>query len=220
MQHQGRRLRHVRFVVDDEDASVGGRRRLQTGTRHHRAFAPKTYRTADRSGSRRRVANRPACREELGGRRRKADVIVILCGPPGAGKTTLATRLRDRLAARGYEFSLLHSDDFSRRTYERMYARVGGSDDDWILDGTFYRREWQERFRALDDTHVVWVTAPVETCLARNRTRAAPISETGVHVVHAEFADPAADLVVDTDARSVEAALDRLETAILGWIEA
>ncbi|MFB6196154.1 MAG: AAA family ATPase [Haloplanus sp.] len=146
-------------------------------------------------------------------------MIVILCGPPGMGKTTLATRLRERLAERGHDVSILHSDDFSRRTYERMYDRVVGSDDDWIIDGTFYRREWQERFRALDDVYVVWVTAAVETCLERNLAREEPISETGVHVVHAEFADPAADLVIDTDVRTVEEAVDRLEAAVRSWLD-
>jgi adenylylsulfate kinase len=131
-------------------------------------------------------------------------VIVVVCGPPGAGKTTLVTELRDRLADRGRPFALVHSDDFSRRTYERLYDRVAGSEGDWIVDATFYERAWQERFRALDDLRVVLVTASLETCLARNRAREDPISETGVRVVHAEFVRPDADLVLDTDELSVD----------------
>lgn len=142
-------------------------------------------------------------------------VIVLLCGPPASGKTTLATRLRERLADRGHEFGLLHSDEFGRNTYERMFTRVAGSEGDWILDGTFYEREWQEQFRTLGDVFVVWVRAPLSTRLARNRARDDPISESGVHAMTAAFEEPLADLVLDTDDLSVAEAVDRLEAAVL-----
>lgn len=147
-------------------------------------------------------------------------MLVVLCGPPAAGKTTLARRLRERLATRGHEFDVLHSDDFARRTYERMYERVREIGGDWILDGTFYRRRHRERFRRLDDCYVVWLRASLETCLARNREREAAIPERGVHVMVAEFEPPRADLTLDTDDRSVEGALDRLEAAVLRRVDA
>jgi adenylylsulfate kinase len=131
-------------------------------------------------------------------------VILVVCGPPGAGKTTVATRLQERLAERGRPFRLLHSDDFRRNTYERLYERVAGSDDDYIVDGTFYRRGHQERFRRLDDVVFVRLRADLDTCLARNAARADPIDEKGVHVVHAEFHEFDADVAVDTDERSPE----------------
>lgn len=147
-------------------------------------------------------------------------MLVVLCGPPASGKTTLALRLRERLAAQGREFDVLHSDDFTRRTYERMYERVRDAGGDWILDGTFYRRIHRERFRRLDDDcYVVWVRASLETCLARNREREEPISERGVHVMFAEFEPPRAALTLDTEELSVSAALDRLEAAACRWIE-
>ncbi|MFC4552545.1 MULTISPECIES: AAA family ATPase [Halorussus] len=147
---------------------------------------------------------------------------LLLCGPPGAGKTTVAERLREGLAAAGYDFRLLHSDDYSRNTYDRLYDEVAGDDADpdadWILDGTFYRREWQERFHALPDTHLVFVTASLETCLARNHRRDDPISETGVRVVHAEFDVPHnPDLVLDTDRLSADEAADALVRYVSTW---
>lgn len=141
-------------------------------------------------------------------------MLVILCGPPASGKTTLARGLRERLAAQGHEFAVLHSDDVARRTCERMFERVSDAGGNWILDGTFYRRRYRERFRRLDDCYVVWVRASLETCLTRNREREEPISESGVYVVFAEFEEPRADLRLDTDELSPDAALDRLEAAV------
>lgn len=145
-------------------------------------------------------------------------MIVILSGPPATGKTTLATGLVERLADREEPFELLHSDDFRRDTYDLMYERVAGSDADWILDGTFYDREDQERFRSLDGARLVWVRADRGTCLQRNEARQDPIDETGLHVMHAKFDEPDADLVLDTDDLTRAEALDRLEAAAREWL--
>ncbi|ELY59679.1 hypothetical protein C491_04906 [Natronococcus amylolyticus DSM 10524] len=146
-------------------------------------------------------------------------MIVVICGSPGAGKTTVATRVADRLEARGEPVRLVHSDDFSRRTYERLFERVADGPDDvtWLVDGTFYRREWQERFRTLGDVRFVLVTASLETCLERNRRREDAIDEQGVHVVFREFDEPAADLEVDTDELSATEAVERVLEALDRW---
>lgn len=146
------------------------------------------------------------------------DVILLVCGPPGAGKTAVATRLRGRLTARGHEFRVLHSDGFARDTYERMYRRVLGTDDDWIVDGTFYRREWRERFYDLGGVRIVYVTASLSTCLRRNRERDDAIDEQGVQVVYREFDRPSADLTVDTDETSAEEAATRIADAVDEWL--
>ena len=146
-------------------------------------------------------------------------MILVVCGPPAAGKTTLVRRLRDRLAAEGTAVSTLHSDDFSRNTYDRLYDRVAADPGrNWLVDGTFYREAWQERFRTLG-ARFVFVTAPLDVRLERNRRRDDPISETGVHVVSAEFYVPDADLTLDTGTLSVDAAADRLHDAASEWLE-
>ncbi|WP_459807759.1 ATP-binding protein [Halopiger thermotolerans] len=147
-------------------------------------------------------------------------MILVICGPPGAGKTTLTNRVRERLEAREVPVAVetLHSDDFSSRTYERLYERAREATADLTLvDGTFYRREWQTQFRTLPDVRFVRVTASLETCLERNRTRADPIAEQGVHVVYREFDEPDAEVAIDTDRRTIPEAIDRVLTALEEW---
>lgn len=144
-------------------------------------------------------------------------MIVLLCGPPGVGKTTVATGVAERLADRGSPIRVIHSDDFARNTYERMYERVAENGRDWLLDGTFCEREWRERFRGLDELRVVYLTADLETCLERNRKREDPISETGVHAIYWEFELPRADLTVETDELAATAAIARVVQAIERW---
>ncbi|AFO59089.1 hypothetical protein NJ7G_3873 [Natrinema sp. J7-2] len=62
-------------------------------------------------------------------RRLPTAVIVVIFGPPGAGKTTITARVRARLAERGVRVRTGHSDDFSRRTYERLAERVADAPD-------------------------------------------------------------------------------------------
>lgn len=57
-------------------------------------------------------------------------MILIIYGLAGVEKTTIATKLRERLAERGHSFRILHSDQFSRNTYDQMYEWVENSDDD------------------------------------------------------------------------------------------
>ncbi|WP_020222679.1 AAA family ATPase, partial [Halarchaeum acidiphilum] len=83
---------------------------------------------------------------------------LLLCGPPGAGKSTLATRLQWRLARRSVGCAVYRSDDYARRTYERLHERARAPRD-CIVDATFHRRAWRERFRELADTRLVHVTA-------------------------------------------------------------
>ncbi|ELZ15216.1 hypothetical protein C477_18560 [Haloterrigena salina JCM 13891] len=151
-------------------------------------------------------------------------MILVVCGPPGAGKTTIAEALRQRLEARDEPVAvrLHHSDDFSSRTYEQLFERVR---DDLrealtIVDGTFYEREWQTQFRTLgfrEEIRFVTVTAGLETCLERNRTRANPIGEQGVQVVYREFDAPEDALEIDTDETNVGDAVDRIVGALESW---
>lgn len=148
-------------------------------------------------------------------------MIVVVCGPPGAGKSTITARVCTRLEDRGVPVRSFHSDDFSSRTYERLAETVADVSEPGIalVDGTFYRREWQTQFRTLGDVRFVLVTASLATCLERNRDRPEPIDEQGVHVVYREFDAPDADLEIDTDRCGPDEAADLIAAAIGNWFE-
>ena len=145
---------------------------------------------------------------------------LLLCGPPGVGKTTVAERLLGRLREAGHDFRVLHSDDFSGNTYGRMYERVAADPDaDWLVDGTFYEREWQDRFRSLSDAHLVFLTASLETALERNREREDAIPERGVRAMYGKFEEPERpDLTLDTEELAVTEAVDAIERYVATWI--
>jgi adenylylsulfate kinase len=147
-------------------------------------------------------------------------VKLLLCGPPGVGKTTVAERLRRRLREAGFEFRVLHSDDFSRNTYGKMYERVQTAPDaDWLLDGTLYQHEWQDRFRAFSDAHLVFLTAGLGTALERNCERDDSIPEPGLRAMHGKFERPEnPDLTLDTEELSVAEAVDAVERYVRTWM--
>lgn len=141
-------------------------------------------------------------------------MIVIICGPAGAGKTTVANLLRKRLEEIGLPFRMLDSDQFGRNPYEQMYEQVERSGGNWLLAGTFYKRTWQERFRTLPDVVVVYLEAELETCLERNRRRSDPIDEAAIHIIWHEFDEPDADVTIDVNERSPNEVVNRLTAAL------
>lgn len=137
-------------------------------------------------------------------------MLIILCGPAGAGKTTISKELQERLADDGRDFGVIHSDDYSRNTYDQMYETVKDSDENWILDGTFYKKEWRDMFSEFEDLKTIWVKADLETCVERNQMRNDPIEEKAVYIIWNAFEEPDADLIIESDNMSVGEAVDTI----------
>lgn len=148
-------------------------------------------------------------------------MIILLCGPAGAGKTTIAGRLAERLD----DAFIISSERFKRRAYERMFREIEGRlgrQRYLILDATFYREALRRRIMELmrrrgEEVLTVFLHCPLETCIMRNRERGMPIPERAVKILWREFERPEApDIYIDTGSSSimeaVEAILGRLKT--------
>jgi len=147
-------------------------------------------------------------------------MILVFCGPPASGKSTIARRLAGRLE----DLKIVSSDEFKRRTYEHMFAeaeRWVGRVKYLVLNGTFYRREWRDRIKEIADEKgervlVVYVTCSLQTCLKRNESRRERIEEKAVRIIYNQIEKPEApDLLIDTDVLSVEMAVEKILKSFL-----
>lgn len=143
-------------------------------------------------------------------------VLVVVLGPPAAGKTTVASRLADRLDE--YDVRVLHSDDYARDTYDRLLADARDARSEYevvVCDGTFHEPGWRARARDVDESVVALVTADLDTCLRRDWERDG-IGEAGVRTIHGRLDDQDvdADVVADTTVLPVGTTVDLVETAV------
>ncbi|GAA0644104.1 AAA family ATPase [Salarchaeum japonicum] len=146
--------------------------------------------------------------------------LLVAFGPPAAGKTTLATRLAAR-----FDAPVLHSDDYTTRTYERLlddarhllreHALV-------VLDGTFHDPDWRAWARDSGDTYFLYATADLDTCLRRDWERADSIGEPGVRTIHRAFreqdATADADFTVDTRILPEETTFSLASRRVADWL--
>jgi len=141
-------------------------------------------------------------------------MIILLCGVPGAGKSTIAKLLAQRTGA-----TLLSTETFKRKVYERLMKELEKAEgEDFILDGTFYKRKWREAVKELAKRKgipilVVWVKSSLETSLQRDAQREKPIGERAVRIIHAEFEQPEPDVVIDSEELTPREAVELILSA-------
>ena len=130
--------------------------------------------------------------------------VVVIRGPLGIGKTTVATRLAEALGATvvsidrileehdleewvdGYISveSFVRANAWALRAAEEPLGRGAPV----VVDGNFY---WETQLRDLVDrlahgSYVFTLVAPVEVCIERDRRRVHPLGEEAVHEVYAK----------------------------------
>lgn len=115
-------------------------------------------------------------------------MIIIFCGIPGSGKTTIAEILAKRLTPLG-KVQVLSSDKIKAPVYRKLFKALEPKqrrDDFLILDATFYKKEWRQRIKALAEREkviTVYLYCPLEVARKRNRERRTNISEKALHIV-------------------------------------
>ncbi len=145
----------------------------------------------------------------MGHEHRLRHMIILFCGIPAAGKTTIATKLARKLERIG-TVKLLSSDALRTPVYRKLSNLLLEHQDAFdflILDATFYREQHREKIQSLARGRVVTVfcDVPLETAMARNDRRDTTIPVVGIRSIAGQMEKPVdPDIYVKTDMTSAD----------------
>jgi len=143
-------------------------------------------------------------------------MVIILCGVPGSGKSTVARMLVDPLEEKG-SVRLFVSDQIPGQRYKRIsrLLKENLNKVNYILiDGTFYKKEWREEIKEIagkENVFICYLHCSLKTCLERNQEREPSLPDRVIHIINAEIEKPERpDIVIDTDKVGPEEAVSQI----------
>lgn len=150
-------------------------------------------------------------------------MVIIFCGIPGSGKTTVAKRVTKRLRKYG-SAKLFISDELTPPVYKKFFRLLSehlGTHDFLVFDATFYKKAWREKMRRIAKGHtfcVVYAQCRLPVAIQRNKKRRAGlrhaeagIPEKAVHIMAARFEEPTyPDVVIDTEKMSISESVKKI----------
>ncbi|USZ67357.1 AAA family ATPase [Halorussus salilacus] len=159
------------------------------------------------------------------------DSLVVVCGLPGVGKTTVAETIADRVDGRLLRTDVVrkeiltdpdYTEEESRMVYDELFGRAratieGG--DSVVLDGTFQDEERREKAASLSEVldaefRLVKVECDVGVVKKRIRSREGDESDADfeVHEMYRETFDPLArDHVTVDNSDGLESTLRQVD---------
>ena len=132
-------------------------------------------------------------------------MVIIFCGVPGSGKSTIAKILVEKLKERE-KVEFLVSDEIRGKRYRRIYRWLRENLDraDYLMvDATFYKKEWREKVKEIangKNVFIIFLYCSLKTCLERNRQRKPSFPDRVIHIINAEMEKPEnPNLSINTD---------------------
>lgn len=142
-------------------------------------------------------------------------MVILFCGIPGSGKTTIAQNLVGRLEKIS-KTKLFVSDKLKPPVYKKFFRLIKenrGLYDFLIFDGTFYKKSWREKMKKLAGREkflLIYIKCSLSVALKRNRKRSPSIPERAIHIIYRQMEIPKrADLTINSGKLSVAESVKR-----------
>jgi tRNA uridine 5-carbamoylmethylation protein Kti12 len=166
---------------------------------------------------------------------RTMPTVVLLCGLPASGKSSLANKLKDQIENLAHiEYDVLEqqllaassndSEEWKREAWnqarllalQELETHLGTAEIVCILDDNFHLRGMRKQIHRLllgyDDVHfgILWMCTPVEKCIERNQTRPDKVPEEVIQKLNATMELPRVAWEVNWLKVSVETPVDNI----------